>query len=91
MLIEDLSLFFNTSDFAVAAIFKGTITVKGIMGNAYVEVNRVESTRPTFTCMLSEVAGVKQGDSLVVSDINYQVVGVKPDGTGVVTLVLELP
>ena len=90
MFAEDLSLFFNSSDFAVAAVFRGTTIVKGILGSAYVEVNGVESSKPAFTCALSDVEGVMHSDSLVIESIEYKIVAVKPDGTGIAVLVLEL-
>ena len=90
MFTEDLSLFFNTNDFAVQALFNGSNIINGILGNAYAEINGVESTRPAFTCALEDVAGVSHGNTLVIDGDTYHVVGVKPDGVGVMTLVLEL-
>ena len=90
MFAEDLSLFFNSSDFAVAAVFRGTTIVKGILGSAYVEVNGVESSKPAFTCAFSDVEDVMHSDSLVIESIEYKIVAVKPDGTGIAVLVLEL-
>ena len=90
MFAEDLSLFFNSSDFAVAAVFGGTTIVKGILGSAYVEVNGVESSKPTFTCAFSDVDDVAHADTVVIEGIDYKVVGVKPDGTGIAVIILEL-
>lgn len=89
MLTEDISLFFNTADFAVAATYNGTKTVNGILGKAYITVNEVESTAPSFTCVASDMPNAKHGDTLVMNSTIYKVVGVQPDGTGIMTLVLE--
>jgi hypothetical protein len=89
VLTEDLSLFFNTADFAVTAIYNGSTSVNGIMGRASVAVNEVESTAPSFTCAAVDVPNAKHGDTVVLNEINYKVVGVLVDGTGILTLVLE--
>lgn len=89
MLTEDLSLFFSTMDFAVAAIYNGSTTVNGMLGKSYVTVNNVESTAPNFTCAASDVPDAEHGDTLVINSITYLVVGVQADGTGITTLILE--
>lgn len=89
MLMEDLSLFFSTAEFAVAATYNGSEVVNGILGKAYVAINDVESAAPSFTCSAADVPQAVHGDSLVVNSITYKVVGVQPDGTGIVTLILE--
>lgn len=89
MLTEDLSLFFRTMDFAIAVTYNSTTLVNGLLSKSYVTVNDVENTAPSFTCAASDVPNAKHGDTLVANGINYLVVGVQPDGTGIVTLILE--
>lgn len=89
MLIEDLSLFFNTNEFATTALYNGATTIKGLLGKSYVAINEVESTAPSFTCALSDIPNAKQNDTLLINGITYAVVNVKPDATGLITLILE--
>lgn len=90
MLSEDLALFFQHCEFAVTARWKQTHLIKGLFENAYVEVQQVESTAPAFICAASEVPGIQQRDELIIHDERYRIVNVRPDGTGLVTLILEL-
>ena len=43
---------------------------------------------PSFTCRASDVSGVVHGHTLVISGTTYNIVGVHPDGTGVMVLAL---
>jgi len=67
-----------------------TTTIDGIFDKEYVELNGVESYSPVFTCQTSDVPNVKHGARMTINLINYTVVGVQPDGTGVVQLILEV-
>jgi len=89
VLIEDLSLFFNTNEFATSALYNGATTIRGLLGKSYIAINEVESAAPSFTCAANDIPNAKQGDTLVINAITYVVVTVKPDGTGVITLILE--
>lgn len=90
---EDFTPFFQTLDFATAAIYTpdggSPTTVNGIYDHAYVEVNMVQAERPIFICETANVAGVAKGDALSVDGTDYLVVEPQPDGTGEMTLVLE--
>lgn len=89
--VEDLRPFFDTAGFAITATFKGTITVNGLLDLAYIEPlgNTVEGRAPIFTCAEADIPAVAHGDTLDAAGRNYKVVGVEPDGTGVVVLRLE--
>lgn len=91
---ENLGQFFNEQDFAVRALWKGTTEVVGIFDRAYFEdpvgtgaAN--ESATPMFQTAAASVAGVAHGDAFRVNETDYKVVGVQPDGTGAVVLILE--
>lgn len=89
---EDLTPFFDTDDFAVPATYNGTTTVNGIFDNGFASVGDspgVEGSVPSFTCRAADVPSAAQGDTLVISAATWVVVGVHPDGTGVVTLALQ--
>lgn len=89
-LSEDLSVFFSTSDFAVAATLQG-VAVDGILDETYLEPlgNLVEGRSPVFTCAAADVPAVAHGQTLVVGARTFKVRGVEPDGTGIVRLRLE--
>ena len=86
---EDLSVFFRTQDFAVAATYNGSTTVNGILDNEYVEGLNFQGSAPVFRCRTSDVPTATHGQSLVVDGITYKIVGVEPSGTGISTLRLE--
>lgn len=66
------------------------VEVDGIFGNESVEVNFIETQAPAFSCLMTDVPEIQHGD-LAVSGLDVYVIrGIKPDGTGRVTLVLEL-
>lgn len=90
-LTEDLSVFFDPTAFGVTAILNNSISVNGLMDLAYAEPlgNLVEGSTPVFTCAAIDVGTVAHGASLTVSGRDYKVVGVEPDGTGIVVLRLE--
>lgn len=90
----DRATFFDTDDFGVDALWKGTTTFSGIFDNEFfpslvdAEV-QVESTQPVFVIRTSDAPGVKHDDTLVIDSVTYAVKGVHPDGTGITALVLE--
>lgn len=96
---EDLTSFFETDDHAVSAsyirgIYPSTATarattVAGIFENEYVETQFIQGDRPTFTCAASDVENIAQGDWLIISGGTYKVAEYRPDGTGVIMLILE--
>lgn len=88
---EDLTPFFETADFATAALYNGATTVNGIFDNDYAEPldNAVEGRAPVFLCAHADLPSVDHEDTLVINSATYKVRGVEPDGTGVVLLRLE--
>jgi len=93
----DLSVFFNTDDFALSATFTKTggsaTTIKVLFDNAFNLINLgevgLESTNPMASCKSSDVVGVAHADTLVVSGTTYKVVGIHPDGQLITILELE--
>ena len=49
----------------------------------------IESSGPKATCLEGDVAGVAHGDTLVIRGTTWYVLEVKPDGMGIVTLMLS--
>jgi hypothetical protein len=90
--VEDRSVFFSDLD-SVVAIYNGGGTVRGYLDLAYIEPlgNAVQGSAPVFTCNASDLPSIRQSDTLffVVRGETYKVVGVEPDGTGILALRLE--
>lgn len=85
---DDLTVYYDTDDFAIAATYNAA-AVNGIFNHAYVEVEGVEGERPVFECAEADVAGIAHGETFTVNATTYTVVGVQPDGTGVVLIILS--
>jgi hypothetical protein len=49
----------------------------------------VEARSQVFRCLAVDVEGVAHGDTLAIAGVSYTVRGVRPDGLGLVRLVLE--
>ena len=90
---EDLAAFFDPAEFASAATYTpaggSAATVNGIFDNGFADPLGIEGGAPRFTCVAADVAGVAHGDALAVDGTTYRVVGVEPDGTGLVALKLQ--
>jgi hypothetical protein len=86
--VENLSYFFKITDFGSSATYLDE-EINGIFGSAYLLSNDVESSFPAFTCKTTDVPTVEHGDTLIINEVTYKVINVRPDGTGVVILVLQ--
>lgn len=94
---EDFNAFFNVDEHGSVATFDSTQIV-GIFEDQFLEVDGVESLKPTFTCAEADVPGVTHGigagagagakDSITINAVKYRIVGHQPDGTGLIMLVL---
>lgn len=91
MFDEDLSLFFDTDDFAVRAVIKrGTtfiIELDAIFTAASQSVEiydaEIEEPLPTLMVRSGDISGVRRGDAVTVSGSSFRVEKITPDGTGV--------
>ena len=100
---DDLSDFFSTDDFGVAASYTpdggSASTVNVLFDNPFNSVpldtgeRDVESNTPTALAISSDVASVAHGDAIVISGVTYAIVGVQKDSgsgyQGTTLLVLE--
>ena len=43
-----------------------------------------------FVCRISDVSSTTKGDALVTGSVNYEILNVLDDGTGMTTLILEV-
>lgn len=87
MFAEDLSVFFDTDDFAVTATLDGT-SINGIFDNEFIEQNFVQTSAPVFTYRAADKAA-SIDSVLVCESVTYKVKGIEPDGTGLTKLILE--
>lgn len=88
---EDLSVFFNTAEFAVNATLNG-VAVVGIFDNAYELEDMgggVSASGPAFTLPSSFVPSPVIGLPLVIGSATYKVVEPMPDGSGITKLRLR--
>ncbi len=85
---ENFNEFFDTDDFAVEATHDGS-TLLGILDREYVEVGNIEGEHPVFQCAESSVTTAQHGDTITIDGTAYTIVGIQPDGTGTVILVLQ--
>lgn len=90
-MVEDMSVFFNTAEHAVDALWKGTTTVQVILDNQYAEVAGVNGSNPVVLVPTADMPGVARGDSLVVpvGGTSYTIKNPEPDGTGITRLELQ--
>jgi hypothetical protein len=91
---ENLSIFFNTDYSSIeATISGGAEPVIGLFDKEYVDIEvggiPVSGYMPVFRCAESDVSGILKGATVVIDSVDYKVVIPKPDGTGVIDLVLE--
>lgn len=85
---EDLSVFFDTDEFADAATLDGA-AVAGIYHDGYDEVYGMATHDAWYRLPEADTTATTQASVLVVRGLTYRVRVVKPDGTGLCTLLLE--
>lgn len=92
--VEDLTVFFNTAEHAVAATFKtpGGEVVRGakvILSTPVQEVplgaGEVAHLQPSIQCPTADLAGVRKNFVVEIGADTYRVVRREDDGTGVST------
>lgn len=84
----------SSSEFAAASFTLNGVSIQGIYDDAYYQVvgidGSVESSQPAVICVQSDATGVKHEDIVVIDGKTFYVVGIKPDGTGMIELALEV-
>lgn len=90
MITEDLTAFFNTSDFAITVRVAGA-DVAVLFDNGYQAALNgfTESAVPILVGKTSELATLVQGSAVTVESVAYKVTQTHPDGFGISTLTLE--
>jgi hypothetical protein len=88
-MVEDMSVFFNTLEHAVDALWKGTTTVQVIFDNAYAETYNTNGTTPIVHVATNSMPSVARGEAMVINAVNYTIKNIEPNGTGVSVLELQ--
>lgn len=90
MFIEDLSVFFNTADFATAATLQGSSTpVNVIFDAAHLEALGVSTANPVALAKASDVADGDIGKTLTINSVVYTIRDRQPQDDGA-TVLLQL-
>jgi hypothetical protein len=90
---------FNTDEFASSITYRrkmalGQSTIKGIFDNETIPVDaggyvQVHQEQPRLTCRTVDLTDIAEDDVMVISSVEYRVVGWIHDGTGVTEVQLE--
>ncbi|NLT24649.1 MAG: hypothetical protein GXX82_16525 [Syntrophorhabdus sp.] len=64
-------------------------TIRVLFQNGFVVVNGVETTAPIAECLDTDVTGVAHGDTITVSGVTYNIIGIQPTGSGTTKLILS--
>ena len=87
MFVEDLSRFFDTGDFALAATLQGVGTpVNVIFDVMYIEALGVSSTNPVALAKASDVADSDLGKTLTINSVVYTIRDRQPQDDGSIVL-----
>lgn len=93
---EDMSVFFNSDEFAIEAIVTtndGTITIKGIYDDAlYIrDIGEAdfEQTKPRFVCDTEMTTGIKRDMPISIDGKDAHIIDIIPDGTGLSTIYMS--
>ena len=84
----------SSSEFGATSFTLNGVGIQGIYDAAYYQVigvdGSVESSQPAVICVQADTIGVKHEDIAVIDGKTFYVVGIKPDGTGMTELALEV-
>lgn len=84
---EDFSEFID--DFKDVVTKGDASTFNAIFDEPFYDAMQVEASVPSLLAATADVAGIEQGNPLVVNEVTYYVRGIEPEGTGMTRLVLE--
>jgi len=87
---EDLDLFLDEEEHAASATIAGVAGILGFFDDGHAETQNVLGTKPMFTCPAANLpAGLGIRGTVVIGEAGYEIVEFQPDGTGMMSLVLE--
>ena len=75
-------------------VMENTWTAYGVLEREFVAVGEVESYHPVLMCRVSDTTehatyAVTHDTKVTASSVDFTIIGIQPDGTGMVTFVLE--
>jgi hypothetical protein len=94
--VEDLDLFFDESDFAVAAVFtRSNVLLATVKGNFDLptadrgyDQTMVAEDAPAFLCKTTDLATIRRGDAVTINAQAYKVELLQAEDDGAVTRVM---
>jgi len=87
-MVEDLDAFFSTAEFAITALYNGSISVSVIYDHEYTEQFGAAGTNPFITAKAVDFAGAAKGQAVVLDSTSYTIKTIERDGTGLVRMEL---
>lgn len=96
---EDLSVFFDTNDFAVVATIKNPDGSKLRDANVIFDDGRqnaellnagIELPNTTMRCQTADLAGVTHNHKVAIGATTYRIINRQDDGAGVSTVALQV-
>jgi len=97
---DDRAIFFGVDDFGTAATYHPSVgassTVNGIFDNEFIEVDvggniGVAMQQKRFVCRTADIPNATENEQMTINGIDHFIRIVQADGTGITTLVLEIP
>ena len=90
----ELSAIVNSNDFGVTATFDSN-SISGIFDNEFIESDGgleagIGYTVTRFICKTSDVSGASFGDTIIINSVAYKIREIRPDGTGMSELIIEV-
>jgi len=90
----DLSAYINANDFGTTATFDSN-SISGIFDNEFVESDGgleagIGYTVTRFICQTTDVSGASFGDTITIDSVAYKIREIRPDGTGMSELIIEV-
>ena len=90
----DLSAFVDTNDYGTTATFNSA-SISGIFENEFVESDGgleagIGYTVTRFICKTTDVSGASFGDNITINSVTYSIREIRPDGTGMSELIIEV-
>lgn len=86
MFAENLDVFFNTADFAIAATYNGAATINVIFDRPNLDVLGVAGTNPVALAKASDVPSDAVGKTLQIGADVWTIQNVQPQDDGAVVL-----
>ena len=97
---DDRAIFLSADDFGTTVLYQdylGNVSnVVGIFDNDFIEVDAGGGVgyalqQPRFVCRTADMPNAKENEILTINGLDDIIRVVQPDGTGMTTVVVEVP